>query len=140
MSIRESRRSFLRSQCLATAGGALLAMTSGEITNAEASEAVRLRGSQGESPEQRLRELGIELPPPPRPVAVYVTAVRTGNILFTAGHTPRYPDGSPMPGKVGATMTVEEGNAAARVAGLNLLSTVRDTLGSLDEVVRLVKV
>ncbi len=140
MSIRETRRRFLRSQCLATAGGALLALTSGEAAVAEASEASAVGLSQGVTPEQRLRELGIELPPPPRPVAVYVPAVRTGNILFTAGHTPRYPDGSPMPGKIGADMTVEQGYAAARVAGLNLLSTVRDTLGSLDEVVRLVKV
>jgi enamine deaminase RidA (YjgF/YER057c/UK114 family) len=96
--------------------------------------------SQSTSPEQRLRELGIELPPPPRPVAVYVPAVRTGHILFTAGHTPRGPDGSPLVGKVGADMTVEQGHAAARIAGLNLLSTVRNTLGSLDKVVRLVKV
>ncbi len=134
MSIEETRRSFLRNKCLAaaaTASGALLAMTSrlGQAST-----------PQSTSPEQRLRELGIELPPPPRPVAVYVPAVRTGNILFTAGHTPRAPDGSPLVGKVGADMTVEEGHAAARIAGLNLLSTVRHTLGSLDQVVRLVKV
>ena len=143
MSIRETRRSFLRSKCLATAGaaaGAFLAMASGKAGFARAAETVRLAASQSTSPEQRLRELGIELPPPPRPVAVYVPAVQTGNILFTAGHTPRGPDGSPLPGKVGADMTVEQGYAAARIAGLNLLSTVRDTLGSLDEVVRLVKV
>jgi enamine deaminase RidA (YjgF/YER057c/UK114 family) len=94
---------------------------------------------QAASPEQRLRELGIELPPPPRPIAVYVPAVRTGNLLFTAGHTPRQPDGTAMPGKLGADLSIEEGHAAARVAGLNLLSTVRNTLGSLDAVVRLVK-
>lgn len=140
MSTRESRRSFLRSQCLATAGGALLAMASNRTAIAEVRGDAGRGAPQVASPEQRLLELGIELPPPPRPVAVYVTAVRTGNILFTAGHTPRYPDGSPMPGKLGADMTVEQGNAAARVAGLNLLSTVRHTLGSLDQVVRLVKV
>ena len=141
MQIRMSRRTFLRNNYLVTAGaagGALLTMAAEEPGSAQAAAtAVR---PQAASPEQRLRELGIELPPPPRPVAAYVPAVRTGNLLFTAGHTPRRPDGSPMPGKVGADLTLEEGYAAARVAGLNLLSTVRNTLGSLDEVVRLVKV
>ncbi len=133
MSRRETRRSFLRNKCLATAGGALLA-------TASETAPVSPESRQGTSPEQRLRELGIELPPPPRPVAVYVPAVRTGNVLFTAGHTPRGPDGSPLVGKIGADMTVEQGHAAARICGLNLLSTVRNTLGSLDKVVRLVKV
>ena len=134
MSTEETRRSFLHNKCLAAAGaasGAFLAITS------RLGQASTL---QSMSPEQRLRELGIELPPPPRPVAVYVPAVRIGNILFTAGHTPRAPDGTPLVGKVGADMTVEEGHAAARIAGLNLLSSVRSTLGSLDHVVRLVKV
>ena len=64
----------------------------------------------------------------------------TRHRLTTGGHTPRDPDGTPTPGKLGADLTVQEGYAAARIAGLNLLSTVRNTLGSLDEVVRLVKV
>ncbi len=143
MSIEETRRSFLRSKCLATAGaagGAFLAMASGRTAVGQASEAAGLGTSQSTSPEQRVRELGIELPPPPLPVGVYVPAVRAGNILFTSGHTPRGLDGSPLVGKVGADMTVEDGHAAARIAGLNLLSSVRYTLGSLDEVVRLVKV
>ena len=143
MQMRISRRTFLRSNCLVTAGaadGALLTMAAEEPGSAHAAAATAVRPLQAASPEQRLRELGIELPPPPRPVAAYVPAVRIGNLLFTAGHTPRRPDGSPTPGKVGADVTVEEGYAAARIAGLNLLSTVRNTLGSLDEVVRLVKV
>ena len=139
----ETRRSFLRNKCLATAGAAgsaILAMVPGRNAAAQASETAGVEATQSTSPEQRLRELGIELPPPPRPVGVYVPAVRTGNILFTAGHTPRGPDGSPLVGKVGADMTVEDAHAAARIAGLNLLSTVRNTLGSLDDVVQLVKV
>ena len=138
-----SRRTFLRSNYLVTAGaagGALLAMAAEESSFAQAAAATAVPAPQAASPEQRLRELGIELPPPPKPVGAYVPAVRIGNFLFTAGHTPRRPDGSPMPGKVGADVTVEEGYAAARIAGLNLLSTVRNTLGNLDEVVRLVKV
>ena len=143
MQIRVSRRTFLRSNCLATAGaagGALLTITSARPGAAHAGEAMAVVALQAASPEQRLRELGIELPPPPQPVAVYVPAVRVGNLLFTSGHTPRQPDGTAMPGKLGADLTLEEGYAAARIAGLNLLSTVRSTLGSLDEVVRLVKV
>ena len=64
----------------------------------------------------------------------------TRHRLTTGGHTPRDPDGTPTPGKLGADLTVQEGYAAARIAGLNLLSTVRNTLGSLDEVVQVVKV
>lgn len=140
----ETRRSFLRNKCLATAGAAgsaLFAMVTRRTPLAQASETAALRTTQSTSPEERLRELGIELPPPPQPVGVYVPAIRTGNILFTAGHTPRAPDGSAqLVGKVGVDMTVEEAKAAARIAGLNLLSTVRNTLGSLDNVVQLVKV
>ena len=143
MQTRMSRRTFLKSNCLVTAGaagGALGTMTSRELVAAHRVEAPAGVPPQAASPEQRLRELGIDLPPPPKPVAVYIPAVRVGNLLFTAGHTPRAPDGAPMPGKVGVDLDVDEGYAAARIAGLNLLSTVRNTLGSLDEVVRVVKV
>ena len=140
MATRINRRIFLGNNCLATAaGGALLTTALGSAAPSFAARAEE-EGRQAGGPEQHLRELGIELPPPPSPVAVYVPAVRTGNLLFTAGHTPRHPDGTPLVGKVGADMTIEQGYAAARIAGLNLLSTVRNTLGSLDEVVRLVKV
>ena len=95
---------------------------------------------QEASPEARLRRLGIELPPAPQPVATYVPAVIVGNMLYVAGHTPRRPDGSPgYQGKVGEDFTIEEGYEAARVAGVNILSTVRNTLGTLDRVVRLVR-
>lgn len=90
--------------------------------------------------EKRLRELGIELPAPPQPVAVYVPAVRVGNTLYTSGHGPRQPDGRSILGKVGGDLTLEQGREAARLVGLNVLSTVHATLGSLDHVVRLVKV
>ncbi len=95
---------------------------------------------QEASPEARLSRLGIELPPAPQPVATYVPAVIVGNMLYVAGHTPRRPDGSPgYQGKVGEDFTIEEGYEAARVAGVNILSTVRNTLGTLDRVVRLVR-
>ncbi|MEZ6058914.1 MAG: RidA family protein [Planctomycetaceae bacterium] len=90
--------------------------------------------------EKRLRELNIELPPPPEPVAVYVPAVRSGNMLYASGHGPKRSDGTLIQGKVGGDLTLEQGYQAARVVGLNVLSSVRNTLGSLDRVVRLVKV
>ena len=90
--------------------------------------------------EKRLRELAIELPPPPKPVAVYVPAVRVGDTLYASGHGPRRLDGTSVQGKVGQDLTLEQGYEAARIVGLNVLSSVRNTLGSLDKVVRLVKV
>jgi enamine deaminase RidA (YjgF/YER057c/UK114 family) len=92
------------------------------------------------SPEARLRELGIELPTPPRPVATYVPFVVVGNVLYAAGHTPRLPDGSAgFLGKVGDDLTLEQGQEAARFVGMNILATVRGALGSLDRVARLVR-
>ena len=94
------------------------------------------------SPEARLRELGIELPTPPIPIATYVPAVVVGNVLYAAGHTPRMPDGSPaaqFQGKVGRDLTLEEGQEAARFVGRNILATVRAELGSLNRVVRLIR-
>ena len=131
MLIEETRRSFLRSKCLATvgaAGGAFLAMASGRTAVGQASEAAGLGTSQSTSPEQRLRKLGIELPPPPRPVGV--TSRRYAPATYCSRPaTPRVDStGSPLVGN----MTVEDGHAAARIAGLNLLSSVRYTLGSLD--------
>ena len=90
--------------------------------------------------EQRLKDLNIELPPPAKPVAVYVPAVITGNLLYTAGHIPWLQDGKLMQGRVGADLTLEQGAEAARLVGLHILTTVRQTLTSLDRVARLVKV
>ena len=92
------------------------------------------------SPEGRLRELGITLPPSPRPVAVYVPAVVSGNMLYASGHGPRKADGELIQGKVGDDLTLEQGYAAAQVVGLNVLSTIRATIGSLNNVKRLIKV
>lgn len=92
------------------------------------------------SPEARLKELNLTLPPPPRPMARYQIAVRTGNLLFISGHGPaRLDDGSPVTGRCGADLTLEQGVRSARAVGLNILASVRDQLGSLDRVKRLVK-
>ena len=90
--------------------------------------------------EARLTELNLTLPPAPRPVATYLPAVRQGNLLYVSGHGPLRPDGTLHLGKVGAGLDLEAGNAAARQTGLAILSTVRSQLGSLDKVVRLIKV
>lgn len=88
-------------------------------------------------PEARLQELHITLPTPPKPMAKYKPAVQVGNMLYVSGHGPA--DGKPMAGKLGADLTTEQGKEVARRVGLNILATVKNTLGSLDKVKRLVK-
>lgn len=92
------------------------------------------------SAEQKVKDLGLVLPPTPKPVGTYVGGVRSGNLLFMSGVGPRQPDGSLINGKLGATMTVEKGYEAARVVGLNMLANIRGQLGSLNKVKRVVKV
>ncbi|HXD97314.1 MAG TPA: RidA family protein [Candidatus Acidoferrum sp.] len=93
------------------------------------------------SAEARLKDKGITLPTPTTPLANYVGAVQTGNLLFLSGHGPFRPQGKfTHVGKVGRELTVEQGYQVAREVGLNLLATTRATLGSLDRVKRVVKV
>jgi enamine deaminase RidA (YjgF/YER057c/UK114 family) len=89
--------------------------------------------------EERLAALKLELPAAPKPVATYVTAVRVGEMLYVSGHGPLKTDGSLILGKVGVDLDLEAGQAAARQTGLAILATLKDQLGSLDKVVRLVK-
>ena len=92
------------------------------------------------SAEARLKELGITLPPAARPMAKYKMAVRVGNMLYVSGHGPaKLTDKTPITGRCGADLTMEQGKECARAVGLNILATVRDQLGSLDKVKRLVK-
>ncbi len=91
------------------------------------------------SPEERLRELGIEIPEPAPSVANYVGAVRVGELLFVSGHGP-YQNGEYVYlGKLGRDLDVAAGQAAARIVMVNFLATVRAVLGSLDHVERVVK-
>ncbi len=90
--------------------------------------------------EQRLKELGIELAPATGPLANYVNAVRTGNLLYLAGKGPGLP-GQPMPsGKVGRDFTIEQGYEFARQTGNSLIAVMMAELGDLDKVTRIVKV
>lgn len=91
------------------------------------------------SPEKRVQELHLTLPPIPKPVAVYKPAVKVGNLLFVSGHGPLKTDGTMILGRVGQVLTMEQGKEAARQTGLAILATLRNTLGSLDKVKRLVK-
>jgi len=92
------------------------------------------------SAEATLKAKGITLPPPSAPLANYVGAVRTGNLLYLAGHGPMRGGTAVATGKLGRDLTVEQGYHAAREVGLALLATTRATLGSLDRVRRVVKV
>jgi enamine deaminase RidA (YjgF/YER057c/UK114 family) len=89
---------------------------------------------------ERLSELGIELPPPAAPGGLYVPAVRTGDLLYTAGAGPIQPDGTTVKGKVGSDIDLDAAVEAARLTGLQLLAVLNAELGSLDRVTRIVKV
>ena len=91
-------------------------------------------------PASILASQGIVLKDKGEPSANYVYAVRTGNLLFLAGHISVDESGKAIAGKLGDTMTTEQGAKAARMAGISILSTIRQQLGSLDKVKRLVKV
>jgi enamine deaminase RidA (YjgF/YER057c/UK114 family) len=87
----------------------------------------------------KLAELGIELPPTVKPVAAYVPAVQTGNLVYTAGQVPMLAGEMAATGKVGAEVSAEQGKELARICALNALAAV-DALVGLDSIVRIVKV
>lgn len=91
------------------------------------------------SAEARLKELNLELPPPPKPAGVYKPVVVIGNLCYVSGHGPLKSDGSMITGRVGADLDQQGGYAAARQTGLAILSSVRAALGSLDRVKRVIK-
>ena len=92
------------------------------------------------SAEARVKELGLQLPPPPQPIGNYVPYRIGGGLLFLSGVGPRSADGSNVTGKVGGAVTVEQGYQAARLCGLNLLANMKAALGSLDRVDTILKV
>jgi len=89
--------------------------------------------------EAKLKEMGIVLPPAVKPVANYVPAVRTGNLVFLSGHGPFKEDGSLITGKVGSDLTTEQGYEAARRIAIGLLGSLKAEIGDLDKVQRVVK-
>lgn len=91
------------------------------------------------TPEERLKEMGLELPARREPAFNYVGCVRTGNLIFVSGHGPGLVSSVPWKGKVGRDLTVEEGYQAARQVVLHLLSTLKSEIGELSRVRRVVK-
>lgn len=91
------------------------------------------------SADARIVELKLELPPAPKPLAVYRPVVVAGGLAYVSGHGPLRSDGSLIVGRVGQSMDLEGGKAAARQTGLAMLASLRTHLGSLDRVVRVVK-
>jgi enamine deaminase RidA (YjgF/YER057c/UK114 family) len=96
-------------------------------------------GPRPTSAEQRLQELGIELPAPPEPFGAYVESVQTGNLLFLSGMLPTEGHEAKFIGRVGAELDVDAGRKAARLAALNVLAVARQHVGSLDRVTRIVR-
>ena len=89
--------------------------------------------------EERLHRMGLELPEPPKPVASYVPCVRAGNLLFVSGQVPREKGVLRFSGHLGGNLNLEEGRQAARICVLNGLSAVKQELGTLERVRRIVK-
>jgi len=89
--------------------------------------------------EQRLNELGLELPAPPEPFGAYVEAVQTGDLLFLSGMLPTEGHAAKFVGRVGAELDLEAGRKAARLGALNVLAVAKQHLGSLDKVRRIVR-
>lgn len=90
--------------------------------------------------EAKLTEMGITLPEASPPVANYVNAVRTGNLVFMAGKGPKKPDGTYITGQIGNDLTVEQGYEAAKLTGIAQLAALKAEIGDLNKVKRIVKV
>ena len=90
--------------------------------------------------ETRLTELKLELPPAPKPMGVYKPLVIVGTLAYVSGHGPLKPDKSLIKGRVGHDLDLEGGKLAARQVGLAILATVREHLGTLNRVKRVIKV
>ena len=118
---------------------AMAAIAAGLLTAALV-PTVAFGSAQQSDPEARLAELGIELPSPAPPVANYGRAVRTGNLVFLAGHGPARADGSYVTGKVDSELSVEEAYEAARLTAISLLASLKAEIGDLNKVTRIVRV
>lgn len=91
------------------------------------------------NPELRISELGLELPPAPKPMGVYKPVLITGNYLYVSGQGPLKSDGTLIKGRVGDDLTMEQGKEAARQVGLSMLSLIKANIGDLSKIKRLVK-
>jgi enamine deaminase RidA (YjgF/YER057c/UK114 family) len=96
--------------------------------------------TQAQSPEEKLKQLGVKLPAVSKPVANYVNVVQTGKLLYLSGKGPTDAEGKDITGKVGKDLTIEEGYAAARSVAFNHIAVLKDYLGDLKKVKRVIKV
>lgn len=92
------------------------------------------------SPSERIKELGLVLPPAPKPAGVYIPVLAVDKFLYVSGHAPVQNDGSLMQGRLGDNLSIEEGYAAARQVALTVLSSIVTHYGSVDKIKRVVKV
>jgi len=92
------------------------------------------------NPESKILQLNLALPPAPKPVGVYKPVLIIGNTLYVSGQGPMRPDGTLITGRLGDNMSLEEGKLAARQVGLTMLSTIRNQIGDLNKIKRLIKV
>jgi enamine deaminase RidA (YjgF/YER057c/UK114 family) len=93
-----------------------------------------------QTPEEKLKQLGIELPKIPAPIASYVNFVKTGNLIYLAGKGPQNAAGDYIKGKLGAGLTTEQGYEAARLTAIIQLAVIKEAIGHLSKVKRIVKV
>ena len=98
------------------------------------------QSNNGIDVEERIRELGIQLYTPEPPIANYVRAVQSGDLVFLAGHGPRKPEGGYVTGKVGKDIDIEQAKEAARLTAISLLSSLKAEIGDLNRVKRIVRV
>ena len=91
------------------------------------------------SAEEKIRELGLELPTPPQPAGSYTRAVRTGNLIFVAGQLPLKEGKMEFSGKIGKNLSAEEGYEASKLCALNALSILKAEVETLENIVRLVR-
>lgn len=93
-----------------------------------------------QNPDLRITELGLELPPAPKPAGVYKPLLVVDNFLYVSGHGPVKTDGTLITGRVGADLDTEEAKLAARQVGLTILSTIKTYFGDLSKIKRVIKV
>src|ERR1700733_8567329 len=92
------------------------------------------------TPEENFAKLGLVLPPAPKPLGVYKPLLVDGSHCYVSGHGTLKEDGSFITGRVGDTITIEEGKLAARQVGLAILATIKENLGSINRIKRVIKV
>lgn len=90
--------------------------------------------------DKKIAQLGLVLPPAPKPAGLYKPMLIVGNLAYVSGHGPLLPDGKLILGRVGADLSLEQGQAAARQTGLAMLATLKAGLGDLDRVAKVIKV